>query len=180
MLDLSRLQCLIMTRLGSALAGETGVRFPGQIKGDYNRGFEGYSGSFCPDVRLTTPSGMWVFDAKFRLDRRTNLSLEARDDDLVVTDNTAKTDDVHKMHTYRDALSPKCRGAYAVYPGDNLLMYPAVDCDMDMYGVDTGDGETSCVTAVAPDGVGAIPAKPGTCLSYLPAIVRKLLSLSDA
>lgn len=101
-------------------------------------------------------------------------------ENLDSTTESTKTDDIHKMHAYRDALSPACRGAYAVYPGDELLMYPAVSCDVHMCGADTGDCETSCVTAVAPDGVGTIPARPGTCLSYLPAIVRNLLSLSDA
>jgi hypothetical protein len=166
--------------LGVSLARGIRVRFPGHIEVDYNRSFKGYSGPFRPDVTLITPSGMWVFDAKFRLDRRTKSSLETENDDLAVTDDTAKTDDIHKMHTYRDALSPKCRGAYAVYPGDELLMYPAVSCDVHLYGADTGDSGTSRKIFVAPDGVGAIPAKPGTCLSHLPAIVRKLLSLSDA
>ena len=67
-------------------------------------------------MTLITPSGMWVFDAKFRLDRRIESSLETENDDLVVADATAKTNDIHKMHAYRDALSPACRGRMLCIP----------------------------------------------------------------
>ena len=50
-------------------------------------------------------------DAKFRLDNKGE-------------EDAAKTEDIHKMHAYRDAL-PKCRGSYLVYPGDKSIMCPA-------------------------------------------------------
>lgn len=57
---------------------------------------------------------MWVFDAKFRLQAGAGQG---------ESDPWARSDDIHKMHAYRDAL-PDCRGAYVVYPGDGNRMLP--------------------------------------------------------
>ncbi|MEA4883281.1 MAG: DUF2357 domain-containing protein [Clostridia bacterium] len=130
--------------LGVRLARGIRVQFPGDVEVSYNRQFAGYSGPFRPDVTLATPAGMWVFDAKFRLDRKSGF------------DDSAKVDDICKMHSYRDAL-PGCRGAYAVYPGDEELMYPAPGGEPSVAVCDRA-GSAACV---AIDGVGAIPARPG-------------------
>jgi len=81
------------------------------------------------------------------------------------------------MHAYRDALSPACRGAYAMYPGDELLMYPTVNCDVHTHRANVDNTETSKMIQVALDGVGAIPARSGASVKYLPAVVRTLLNL---
>jgi predicted component of viral defense system (DUF524 family) len=135
-----------------ALASGIRIEFPGNVEMGYNIQLQGYSGSLRPDVILTTPNGMWVFDAKFRLDRN-----GAHD--------SAKTDDVHKMHTYRDALVG-CRGAYVVYPGDEVVMYS----------VDRREGAASIV---ARDGVGVIPARTSTDLSILHKAILALFSWDE-
>lgn len=118
----------------------------------YNIHLQGYSGSFYPDVVLTTPNGMWVFDAKFRLDRKGECDF-------------AKADDVHKMHAYRDALVG-CRGAYVVHPGDEMIVYPVDPKEVD-----------ACI--VARDGVGVIPARTSTDLSILHKAILALLSWDE-
>ncbi|MGI6539523.1 MAG: DUF2357 domain-containing protein [Bacillota bacterium] len=153
-------------RLGARLARGIRVQFPGEIEVSYNRGFRGYSGWFRPDVTLITPVGMWVFDAKFRFDRQSE------------SDLSAKADDIHKMHTYRDAL-PKCRGAYAVYPGDAAIMYssPASACPTDVNPSVAGRGGIGSVANRVTDGVGAIPLRPCSDVSSLSSVIRSLLSL---
>lgn len=130
------------------------VGFGGLTTVCYNGEMHGYSRDMRPDVVLTTPAGTWVFDAKFRLDRRAD------------SDDTAKFDDICKMHTYRDSLF-ECRGAYAVYPGDEWAMYGCAH------------GRLDAEAAVAMDGVGVIPARPGkgSPSDAVCAAVRQLLAL---
>lgn len=116
------------------------VEFGDGVAVSFNKETKSYSRRMRPDVMLATPAGTWVFDAKFSLDRQPD------------GDDTAKFDDICKMHTYRDSLF-ECRGAYAVYPGDEWVMY---DCDRGRLGAGAGAS-----AAVAVDGVGAIPARPG-------------------
>lgn len=130
------------------IKGGIRVSFPGDVRVDYNPHVAGYSGPFKPDIAVKTSRGMWVFDAKFRL------SAESSD---------AISDDIHKMHTYRDAL-PRCRGAYVVYPGEQERLFPA------------RFGEEYSETTFRPvpvDGVGAVPLRPGLDATAL----RRLLAV---
>lgn len=93
----------------------------------YNRNFnkisdkvtqwaDSYSGVFNPDVSISismNDSTHWIhFDAKYRLDlSKWKSELNGGDDAL-----TFKKDDIHKMHTYRDAVMGT-RGSYILYPG---------------------------------------------------------------
>ncbi|HAI87629.1 MAG TPA: hypothetical protein DCL63_11635 [Firmicutes bacterium] len=105
-------------------------------------------------VPLGIPTGTWIFDAKFRLDTQTD------------GDGTAKFGDICKMHAYHDALR-KCKGAYAAYPGDERIMYSPTR------------GQLGPEVAVAVDGVGAIPARPGEGVlsAAVRDAVRELLGL---
>lgn len=157
------------------LPGGIRVQFPGGVYIMYNAVLPGYSGPFRPDITLETPAGTWVFDAKFRVqwmvDATTGAAVpdnaSGNDDDTeltmdgAVTDRIAKSDDIHKMHTYRDALK-NCRGAYVVYPGDSLRLYAAGKSRQDDGGVPL-------------DGVGAVPAVPGSEPTSLRLILEALL-----
>ena len=132
-----------------SLTGSIWVELPGKVKVGYNARLQGYSGSLYPDIVLETPDGMWAFDAKFRLDNKGE-------------EDAAKTEDIHKMHAYRDAL-PKCRGSYLVYPGDKSIMCPA-------------DGKEAGASGVARDGVGIIAARASSNLSDLQETVRALIN----
>lgn len=134
--------------LETILLGGIRVDFTDDIRVEYNPHVRGYSGSFYPDVVVTTPVGMWVFDAKFRLTADTSDAL---------------TEDIHKMHTYRDAL-PACRASYVVYPGAG---------DTDWYPVRRGTEGESAVDGF--DGVGAIPLAPGAESSALGDKLRRIV-----
>lgn len=59
-------------------------------------------------------AGLHALDAKFRLRKEALASLEHDDG---APGSTYKAADLHKMHTYRDALSA-VRTAWVLYPGD--------------------------------------------------------------
>ncbi len=159
--------------LGATLRRGIRVRFPGGVEVHYNKGIRGYSGPLRPDVMLLTQSGMWAFDAKFRLDRGSVSGHDTEADTLGGMEDTVRVDDIHKMHTYRDALAPGLRGAYVVYPGDEVLMYPAPGSTACNGGLSFGHGGPW----VAVDGVGAVPARPGSGMTGLFGLLDKILSL---
>ena len=67
---------------------------------------------------------VWVhFDAKYRVDRLTEIFGQAENADesgseTTQTSSYAKRDDLLKMHAYRDAIH-RSAGAYVLYPGDS-------------------------------------------------------------
>ena len=68
---------------------------------------------------------IWLhFDAKYRIDQYTSLFI---DDDDDVGESTrvgsAKSDDLRKMHAYRDAIR-RTSGAYVLYPGGDGDSHP--------------------------------------------------------
>lgn len=94
----------------------------------YNKDFEplgdnaslwadSYSGVFNPDISISIELDEHVhwlhFDAKYRLDL-SKPKPELKDDTAVAS--SFKHQDIHKMHTYRDALLGT-RGSYVLYPG---------------------------------------------------------------
>jgi predicted component of viral defense system (DUF524 family) len=158
---------------GAKLRRGIRVRFPGGVEVHYNKGTRGYSGPLRPDVMLLTQSGMWAFDAKFRLDSGSVSGHATKADTLGAMKDRARVDDIDKMHTYRDALTPGLRGAYVVYPGDEVLMYPAPGSSACNGGPGFRDGGPW----VAVDGVGAVPARPGSGMTGLFGLLDKILSL---
>ncbi|MFZ1752370.1 MAG: DUF2357 domain-containing protein, partial [Caldilineaceae bacterium] len=84
----------------------------------YNFWRMGYSGLLHPDfIWFVNDMPEVVLDAKFRLDRP-----PSRDDSgNSMPEAKARTDDLYKMHAYRDALN--VRAAIVVYPGDQSLFY---------------------------------------------------------
>ncbi|WJS05498.1 DUF2357 domain-containing protein [Roseibium aggregatum] len=80
---------------------------------------DSYSGMLNPDISVSIECEEirhWIhFDAKYRLNMA-NVSKSNSDDPDV---NTFKKDDIHKMHTYRDALLGT-RGSYVLYPGSEV------------------------------------------------------------
>ena len=81
---------------------------------------DSYSGVFNPDVRISMEMNdtiHWLhFDAKYRLDLQKWRS-ELGNGDIV---SSFKREDIHKMHTYRDALLGT-RGSYVLYPGSECI-----------------------------------------------------------
>ncbi len=81
---------------------------------------DSYSGVFNPDVSISMKmNGIvhWLhFDAKYRLDL--SKWKEERSDNPVAL--SFKREDIHKMHTYRDAVLGT-RGSYVLYPGSERI-----------------------------------------------------------
>ena len=77
---------------------------------------DSYSGVFNPDVSISIEIGdnvHWLhFDAKYRLDL-SKWQSEMNGDAVA---SSFKREDIHKMHTYRDAVLGT-RGSYILYPG---------------------------------------------------------------
>lgn len=97
----------------------------------YNRNFnhiddketqwaDSYSGSFNPDISIAIEVNgctHWLhFDAKYRLDLSRWRSELGRSDIA----SSFKREDIHKMHTYRDAVLGT-RGSYVLYPGSEKI-----------------------------------------------------------
>jgi uncharacterized protein len=102
-----------------------------------------YGRSMRPDATLLSSSGLHLFDAKLRVDLDQN-------------GDRFKSDDLHKMHAYRDAL-----GATSVW-----VIYPGRGNDVRRFQSPVGVG--------AFQGVGAVPLHPGG-ESPLEELVSELL-----
>ncbi len=81
---------------------------------------DSYSGVFNPDLSISMEmNGIihWLhFDAKYRLDL-SKWNTELNSDDAA---SSFKREDIHKMHTYRDAVLGT-RGSYILYPGCEII-----------------------------------------------------------
>lgn len=109
-----------------------------------------YSLPLRPDITLELASGpnagLHLFDAKFRL-YRTPDPLAADDDPDKAT---FQGEDIHKMHTYRDALG--ARTVWVLYPGTVFKFYPASR--------EHPAAPTPAQLPPTPAGVGSIPLTP--------------------
>jgi len=78
---------------------------------------DSYSGVFNPDISISFEMDghvHWLhFDAKYRLDL-SKWKSELKNDATIAS--SFKREDIHKMHTYRDAVLGT-RGSYVLYPG---------------------------------------------------------------
>jgi hypothetical protein len=106
------------------------------IRGEFTRRGRRFSVELCFNQQFTPgPNGTWTkslrpdcslhivpsnrdddvwlhFDAKYRVDRLEELFGDDDDEPVLI----AKTEDLYKMHTYRDAIV-RAVGAYVVFPG---------------------------------------------------------------
>jgi hypothetical protein len=96
------------------------------------RGRETWTNSMRPDCSIhirplsaveDDSLDIWVhFDAKYRVDKSPLPEFSADDDDdESPSRGSARSDDVIKMHAYRDAIH-RTAGAYILYPGDERLV----------------------------------------------------------
>jgi predicted component of viral defense system (DUF524 family) len=119
-------------------------------------GFHGRSWSLTlrPDCCIWSPeTGLHLLDAKFKVSG----SLATEDE----AGATAKKDDLHKMHAYRDAISG-ARSAWVMYPGATTAVWTPP-------------------SALGPlEGVGAVPVIPGAHHEELRALVVRMLELPAA
>lgn len=157
---------------------ELEVGWAGGITVTYNPAFSrsnaarrSYSVLLRPDVVVSVPDGphrgLHIFDAKFRLAQMPLNIVDggATDEDAGARANTFNTADLHKMHTYREAIAD-ARSVRIIYPGTEVEFFTA----------DRLQGG-SAVQGI--DGVGAIPAVPGSGLEAHEALkftIRKILS----
>lgn len=108
-----------------------------------------YSLSLRPDVSIEVQRGLRrrriFLDAKYRVDGlgAALMTNEYEGDEQPGQQGTFKPSDLHKMHTYRDAIGGAF-AAVAVYPGVEQRLYPTKGADFATRG-----------------GVGAVPLRPG-------------------
>jgi predicted component of viral defense system (DUF524 family) len=129
------------------------TRFEGYGTLHYNKEYRGYSGIWLrPDYVWERPDGsLIVMDAKFRMHSPTEI-IDAEggvSNDPVA--QRAKSDDLQKMHAYRDAIRG-VNAAVVLYPG-NVAVFRNTDREhltVDLAGLLTGEVE----------GIGAIPMNP--------------------
>lgn len=119
-----------------------------------------------PDITLELKdgpnAGFHMFDAKFRLHRVADPLAEVEGTDKAMF----QRDDIHKMHTYRDALC--AHTVWVLYPGTVFKFYP----------IDRKDSvapSTSTLPA-SPLGVGSIPLVPGESSTELSELLLYLVS----
>jgi len=165
------------------------VEFGPDVEVIYNRRFSGnrptarfgsYSLPLRPDVLLRVGDDVFVFDAKFRVERATGwlpktdeereevLALDPENQDDGVA-RWFKAADIHKMHAYRDAVRHgglRVASAWAIYPGSEFCFYS----DM--------KGRIIVREDVPPEleGVGAIPLEPMGERTSLDCVVRAMLT----
>lgn len=141
----------------------------GHVKVSFNPSFTrsgggAYSTPLRPDVVLEISGKKFIFDAKYRLMWKT------MQEDSDGYDSTFLRADLYKMHTYRDAIR-NVAAAFIVYPGNQFGFY------------ERNGLHASMVENVGFfDGVGAVPARPGTehSLSALHFLIRRLIDSTSA
>lgn len=102
------------------------LKFPNDTNLHYNKKFCGrkdsYSVSLRPDITLEVKDKRYLFDAKFRIDRLSDVDM-SDDDSETSPESTFKKDDLCKMHTYRDAIKDT-GSVFILYPGEEEKFYP--------------------------------------------------------
>jgi predicted component of viral defense system (DUF524 family) len=122
------------------------------INDNDSRWVDSYSGGFNPDISIAIKVAEvkhWLhFDAKYRLNfSMWKSGLQGGESAAVV-----KREDIHKMHTYRDAVLGT-RGSYVLYPGSQS------SADLYIRNPSKSYRESNLMP-----GVGAFPLKPTTNL----------------
>jgi hypothetical protein len=151
--------------LGNALLVNVTDTISVEFNPSYSRGSrQSYSTTLRPDVVITVGTKRFAFDAKYKLDY-----LDVSDEDSAEDSprGTYKQADLHKMHTYRDAIS-SLQSAIAVYPGSEFVFFNR-----------EGNRTVRAIDTTALDGIGALPLCPHDLGSYtgLDEIVGRCLTL---
>lgn len=112
--------------LYSYIEWELCLEFSNDCKLYYNKAFrkesESYSVTLRPDIALEIGNDIYLFDAKFRMDKLPQI--EAFENDVEETpDSTFKKSDLYKMHTYKDAIKT-AKSVFILYPGEEEIFYP--------------------------------------------------------
>ncbi len=164
------------------------VQFGPDVEVIYNRSFAGdspngrfgsYSLPLRPDVLLRIAGDVYVFDAKFRVERGTGWAPSSEDErteeEMLQGDSQDgvsrwfKAGDIHKMHAYRDAVrhsgGVRVASAWAIYPGNEFRFYS------DMKGRVVVKEEMPAEGG----GVGAIPLEPLGERRYLDYVIKAML-----
>lgn len=132
----------------------------------YNRTFHAKRGSYSvtlrPDVAVQVGGRFWLFDAKYKSDR----SFASNEDAHLLTSANVKNVDLHKMHTYVDAIVG-AHVALAVYPGSEVTLFSRQRKTTN----DIGD-------LCSYGGVGGIPLLPLTSSNVLAGIVSRIKASS--
>lgn len=128
----------------------------------YNRSFSPPGGSYSvtlrPDVTVQLADQLWLFDAKYKSERSANIDQT----DQASISAAVKKIDIHKMHTYVDAIA-HARAALAVYPGTEVTLFPKVAASGDRM-------RDLCQHG----GVGGIPLVPSRSSDELAAAVTSV------
>ena len=129
------------------------VEFDGHGTLHYNRTMRGYSGiALRPDYLWERADGSLIaLDAKFRMQRPTELFDETSGAITIRDDRRATTEDLQKMHAYRDAIGG-VRAAVVLFPGQ-VAAFRSPDRQRRAVGL-------AELLSGAIDGVGAIPMSP--------------------
>ena len=139
----------------------------GDVSVAYNRTFYAKRGSYSvtlrPDVTVQVGARFWLFDAKYKSDR----PFENIEDAQLLTSANVKKVDLHKMHTYVDAIVG-AHVALAVYPGSEVTLFSRLRKASN----DIGD-------LCSYGGVGGIPLLPLTSLNVLAKIVAGIKASSQ-
>ncbi|HZJ02414.1 MAG TPA: DUF2357 domain-containing protein [Thermoleophilia bacterium] len=176
----------------SSVALREGIRlkFESDVELSYNPTFAGnlggsYSVRLRPDIGLRVGEQLHLFDAKFRVERPPAPSDDAvLEDPGEVLDRTgtlpegwAKQADLHKMHTYKDAIGhwpderrggrPQVETVWVLYPGSEFVFYDEARGRLALEDVEDGLARLF--------GVGALPLVPGLPTDQLGLVLQQLL-----
>lgn len=123
----------------------------------YNVGFsksnrKSYSLNLNPDIHIQIKKDdkkiNLLFDAKYRV---RDIEVEKDGEEITYIERTFKTEDLHKMHCYLDAVTDALFSV-AVYPGNEFRFYEK-DIEQPV--------KTTPSDVISFEGVGAIPLMPG-------------------
>jgi len=122
---------------------------------------QSYSLRLRPDIvveRIGDPeSRRFIFDAKYKLQKTGNSEDDENTQESV--SGEVKAVDIHKMHTYVDAIS-KAQSAIVLYPGNKFVFF------------ERGNGRREWPKDVGvPSGVGAVPLAPGCGTEMLDSFI---------
>lgn len=133
-----------------------------QFKLHYNKIFSrtnggSYSVNLKPDISLELSDGnFYLFDAKYKFN-----SYESNDENLLL--RLVKPEDIHKMHSYLDAIH-KAQVSMVIYPGTENIFYDK-----------SGSVIKDNLNLFEINGVGAIPLVPNHDSSHLLALFNTLI-----
>ena len=137
----------------------------GRFRVSYNRSFTpsnagSYSLILRPDIVVEDVKAekIVVFDAKYR-------SVVELDEDRNVVSSKYQSSDVHKMHTYVDAITD-CRASIALYVGESFRLFKRGEFKGGQQ--DSGD-------MVRFEGVGVVPLVPGRENREFKALIDRLV-----